>query len=77
MSNKNGISMVEYAGQLLTENVGTDPDLLEHISERINVPVSVLKRMMNPPARFYPLLEHIERVLLYFGHTMVLIPEEE
>ena len=76
MNNKNGISMIEYAGQLLTENVGTDLDLLEQVSEGTGVPIAMLKKIMNPPEDFNPMTEDIERVLLYFGHTVVFIPEE-
>lgn len=70
---KKPITLIDLAGYLLNENIGTDRELLNHVSERISIEIGTLDRLMSSPNFKLPYHE-IEKIFEYFGFHIKQCP---
>ena len=70
---KKPITMIDLAGYLLNENIGTDRELLNEVSDLILVDISTLDRLMSSPDFKLPYYQ-IQKIFQYFGYEIKQCP---
>lgn len=67
------ITLIDLAGYLLNENIGTDRELLNQMSEDIAIEIGILDRVMNSPDFDMP-YHQTQKIFRYFGYDIKQCP---